>query len=408
MTSKLATAARAPLGEASRAPAPLQFDSDRLDELLDEEGIDVLIASSKHNIQYLLGGYRFFFFEGQDAVGVSRYLPLFLYFKGQPERSVYIGNSMESWEKDLGTIRVPEVDASSWGSEDAMRRAVAHLATGSGKKLRIGVERAFLPADAEGVLREKVPQAEIVDALMPLERLRAIKTGAELDNLREASVRVVDSMLAVIASHGPGVTKKDLAEALRREEVQRGLTFEYCLVAAGASHNRAPSDQVWREGDVLSLDSGGKYDGYIGDLARMGVLGEPDSELVDLLAEVESIQQATRRPIRAGAMGREIYAAAEAAIREVPHSRDVHFASHGIGLITHEAPRLSTRAPVPYAAEGADKPLKAGMVVSIETAIHHPRRGFIKLEDSVAVTETGCEGFGDHGRGWNRGGLAAT
>jgi Xaa-Pro aminopeptidase len=44
------------------------------------------------------------------------------------------------------------------------------------------------------------------------------------------------------------------------------------------------------------------------------------------------------------------------------------------------------------------------MVVSIETAIVHPSRGFIKLEDTVAVTADGWEGFGDAGRGWNRAG----
>ena len=60
----------------------------------------------------------------------------------------------------------------------------------------------------------------------------------------------------------------------------------------------------------------------------------------------------------------------------------------------------------PTGAPSSARPLEAGMVISIETAIHHPRRGFIKLEDTVAVTPDGCEGFGDHGRGWNRGGTA--
>ncbi len=46
------------------------------------------------------------------------------------------------------------------------------------------------------------------------------------------------------------------------------------------------------------------------------------------------------------------------------------------------------------------------MVVSIETTLLHPRRGFIKLEDTVAVTETGHEIFGEGARGWNRGGFA--
>jgi Xaa-Pro dipeptidase len=42
------------------------------------------------------------------------------------------------------------------------------------------------------------------------------------------------------------------------------------------------------------------------------------------------------------------------------------------------------------------------MVISIETTMTHPRRGFIKLEDTIAVIDEGCLSFGDYGRGWNR------
>src|SRR6202044_2874980 len=93
-----------------------------------------------------------------------------------------------------------------------------------------------------------MPRAELVEAHVPLERLRAVKTAEELEYLRIASDLVVDSMLAVIAGHGPGATKNDLVEALRREEVNRGLNFEYCLITAGTSLNRAPSNQIWRGG----------------------------------------------------------------------------------------------------------------------------------------------------------------
>jgi Xaa-Pro aminopeptidase len=41
------------------------------------------------------------------------------------------------------------------------------------------------------------------------------------------------------------------------------------------------------------------------------------------------------------------------------------------------------------------------MVVSIETTMLHPKRGFIKLEDTVVVTDKGWEGLGDTGRSWN-------
>ena len=385
----------------------IPFDSARLDELLDAAGIDVLVVSSKHNIQYLLGGYRFFFFDYTDAIGLSRYLPLLVYAKGKPEHSAYVGNSMESWEKANDRFWMSEVETRSWGTRDAMEMAVEHIRKLGKNAARIGVERAFLPADAEDVLRTALPHAAIVDALKPLERLRAIKTPAELDLLREASERVVESMLAVFANHGAGTTKRELAEALRREETNRGLIFEYCLLAAGSSQNRAPSDQPWREGEVLSLDSGGNYQGYVGDLCRMGILGEPDAELEDLLAEVDAIQQAARKPIRNGAIGSEIYASAEEVLRRSRHQNFTSFVAHGMGLISHEAPRLSSRAPPRYSGDHADLPLESGMIISIETSVHHATRGFIKLEDTVAVTASGWEAFGDKGRGWNRGGVAS-
>ncbi|MCB1486289.1 MAG: aminopeptidase P family protein [Bauldia sp.] len=383
----------------------LPFDSARLDALLDAAGIDVLVVSSKHNIQYLLGGYRFFFFDHFDAIGLSRYLPLLVYVRGKPDDAAYFGNPMEGYEEALGKFWTPRFEK-GWGSVPVTEQAAAFITRLGKQRGRIGVERAFLPADAEEALRRALPEAGIVDAVVPLERLRAIKTPQELDLLRTASDRVVEAMLAVMTGHGPGSTKLELTEALRREEVQRGLTFEYCLITAGTSTNRAPSDQVWGEGDILSLDSGGNYKGYIGDLCRMAIQGEPDSELVDLLAEIEAIQQAARTPIRAGARGGDIFAAAEPLVRQSSHGNTLDFVAHGMGLISHEAPRLTSNGPVPYPGDDADRPLAAGMVLSIETTLAHPRRGFIKLEDTVAVTEDGWEAFGDGARGWNRGGTA--
>jgi Xaa-Pro aminopeptidase len=87
-----------------------------------------------------------------------------------------------------------------------------------------------------------------------------------------------------------------------------------------------------------------------------------------------------------------------------PHAGANNARADGMGLIPHEAPRLTGSGPVPYPGEDADRPLETGMVLSIETTLPHPKRGYIKLEDTVVVTENGWEGFGDGGRGWNRGG----
>lgn len=78
----------------ARAVEP-PFDAAKLDRLMEEAGIDVLLATSKHNTQYLLGGYKFIFFAAMDAIGHSRYLPIVVYEKGSPDHSAYVGNRME-------------------------------------------------------------------------------------------------------------------------------------------------------------------------------------------------------------------------------------------------------------------------------------------------------------------------
>src|SRR4029077_5340157 len=127
---------------------PVPFDTDQLDKLLDDAGIDVLVATSKHNVQYLLGGYRFFFFDTMDAAGVSRYLPALIYRKGKPEQAAYLGCGMESYERDLGKFWPLNLDLSVVGSKETMQRALAHIKKLDGVR-RIGVESAFLPADSE-------------------------------------------------------------------------------------------------------------------------------------------------------------------------------------------------------------------------------------------------------------------
>jgi Xaa-Pro aminopeptidase len=381
----------------------IPFDTKKLDDLMEAAGLDILIATSKHNVGYLLGGYRFFFFETMDAIGINRYLPVLVYAKGRPAESMFIGNKLEGFEKQLNRFWTPVAETSWMTGPEAMQSAVSHIQKMGVACASIGVEMPFLPLDAANILHSSFADSQLIDATMPLERLRARKSPAELALLKEASERVVAAMQAAFAACRPGMTKHDVVGRLRREETNRDLNFEYCLISAGTSLNRAPSDQVLGAGDIISLDSGANYHGYIGDLCRMGSVGKPDTELEDLLGEVEAIQQAARKPVRAGARGGDVYVAAEQAMRgskQLPH---FDFLAHGMGLVSHEAPHLTGKGVVPYPATDEDRPLESGMVISIETAILHPKRGFIKLEDTVAVTESGWEGFGDSGRTWNLG-----
>ncbi|TJV46102.1 MAG: aminopeptidase P family protein [Mesorhizobium sp.] len=386
--------------DALRAP----FDTDRLAALMEEADIDILLATSKHNVQYLLGGYQFNFFSTMDALAHSRYLPFVIYEKGRPERTAYIASRMESAEHQARPFWTPRFQPVSWGTLDATGSAIEHLRATGRSAARVGIEPGFLPMDAYQMLRDKLEDASFVDATAVMERLRAIKSPRELSLLRKASDLITESMLATIAWAHEGSTKSAIARRLATEQTSRGLHFDYCFLAMGSSHALVLSDQKWQPGEVISLDSGGNYAGYIGDLCRMGVLGEPDAELVDLLGEVDAIQRAAISRVRAGCDGREIIATAETVRKASKVAGFTDFMAHGMGLVAHEAPFLMTNHPIEYAGVDADRPLEAGMVVSIETTMKHPRRGLIKLEDTIAVTSRGHEMYGQSGRSWNPGG----
>ena len=98
---------------------------------------------------------------------------------------------------------------------------------------------------------------------------------------------------------------------------------------------------------------GGNHHGSIGDLARMAVLGEPDQQLKDLPAEIEAVQRAAFAVIKPGAMGGVIYSAAERALKEISQRDNTEFLAHGMGLVSHEAPRLTASGPVRYDATDA-------------------------------------------------------
>ncbi|MEP7456049.1 Xaa-Pro peptidase family protein [Phyllobacterium sp. SB3] len=389
-----------PVEDTSRLNKP-PFDTNRLDRLMEEADLDALLVTSKHSIQYLLGGYRFFFYDYMDAHGLSRYLPFFIYVKGRPSDSGYVGAPMERYEKQLGSFWVSNLNLKNYISPGYAAAAADLLKSVKGARGRVGIEAGFMPIDAYRVLEEQLPEVKLVDATYTLEVLRLLKTPAELRILREASEKVVDSMLAVISKHGPGVSKLTLFDALRQEETARGLKFEYALTNVGTAFNRAPYDKIWEDGETLALDSGGNYKGYIGDVCRMAYTKEPDQELVDLLGQVELVQQTARRNLRPGTRAGDIFDNAGEALAKCSANNKMFFSAHGMGIVSHEGPWLMNTAVPNYPAHHREQPLEEGMVISIETELHHTERGFIKLEDTVAITADGCEGFGDHGRGWN-------
>ncbi len=364
------------------------YDSEKLDRLMEAVGVDMVLVSTRHNIRYLCGGYFFHFHERFTAIGPGRYLPLAGVPRAAPGRAFLVGGGGEKGQardQDLWLELIP----SERSPEAAARDAAAAVRARGLERGCLAVERDFLPASAMETLAKELPGARFAEAQPIMEELRAVKRPDELDILRRITQADAEAIQEAFRTSPPGPTTREVVRTLERGMTNRGLHFLWAFASAGTAMLRAPSEKVWERGEALHLDAGGSDGDYLTDVCRMGVRGKPSPLAEEVFQACLATQDRVRAAIRPGALCGEIYELGQKAFEETGFAGSGRFLIHGIGMVSHEQPRFGP---------GAERPLEAGMVASVETDIRHPEAGYVKIEDAVAVTPSGCEGLGDLGR----------
>src|SRR5690242_1941607 len=178
---------RGDLAHADRRVTP--FDAERLDRLMDEAGVDAVLACSPHNVSYLLGGYRFFMFAHGTVMGTSRYLPIVGYVRNTPAQAFFIGNPLERGQQQNEPLWVDEVQIASWTSRESGRLAAQALARRNLDHARIAIEPSFLPHDAH----QELASLRLRDGSGLLDELRAVKRPDELVQIRAAADAIIAS-----------------------------------------------------------------------------------------------------------------------------------------------------------------------------------------------------------------------
>lgn len=188
-----------------------------------------------------------------------------------------------------------------------------------------------------------------------------------------------------------GITEVELAQAFTIFALQQGaekLAFDP-IIAFGdrtAMPHYHPQKIPLQSGDPVLIDIGVSLDHYHSDMTRVVFFEKADPFLHHVYQVVKKSQEAALKECRAGAAVATLDLAARAVMRqENMEEAFLHSLGHGIGLETHEFPRLKSRG------DNTDIPLEAGMVVTIEPGLYYAGKGGIRYEDTVIVTPTGCE-----------------
>ena len=335
----------------------------RIARQLNEHKLDVLLVSGLPNVRYLSG------FTGSNGLLLlSRSQAILL---TDPRYKIQAGN---------------EADCAARIVRGSLYDAAAKLLKRR-KWKRIGIERNRLTFGGYSEIQEKLDLgASLRPTVGLIERQRMIKSASEIHAIRTSVQTNSKAFARAVPKIREGMTETDLAAELEYQMRRLGAekpSFE-TIVAAGVRtalpHAQPRTEKLHK---LLLVDMGCVLAGYASDMTRMLHLGNPGSQTRKLYKAVLEAQLTAIDAVRAGIKAGDVDRAARRVLKAHGFERQfVHSTGHGLGLEIHEPPRLGKRDAT-Y--------LEAGMAITIEPGAYIEGFGGVRIEDTVLVTESGCE-----------------
>ncbi len=343
-------------------------------------GLDAVVLNPGPTLTYL-AGVQFHLME--------RPIVLFVTPDQDP---VLVLPELELPKMDLFSYKIQAIpygeNPSEWG--DAFRKAVQILGL-DGK--RIGVEPRQLRLLEFNYVKAGAPEADYPDASNALAGLRLKKDKAEIDMMRRAVKIAQDALEATIPLIKIGMTERELSSELIIQLFKHGSDSEIPfapIVSAGpnaANPHASPTERKLQAGDLLVVDWGAAYNGYISDLTRTFAVGEVDDECKAIHKIVQEANAAGRAAGKPGVPCADVDIATRDVIEKSGYGKYfTHRTGHGIGMEGHEDP---------YMRNDNMQLLEPGMAYTVEPGIYLTNRNGVRIEDNVVVTETGVEVLSD-------------
>lgn len=261
----------------------------------------------------------------------------------------------------------------------------------------IGVEPRRLRYLELSLIQKAAPSAQIIPDNTTIPSLRMYKDEQEISAMRKAVDIAQNALSNTLPSIKIGVSERQIANELTLQLLKAGSDpqFPFSPIVSGgansANPHATPTNRILKEGDLLVIDWGASYLGYISDITRTFAMIEVEPEYALIAETVNEANIAGRRIIRPGATASEVDQAARIVIEKAGYGQYfTHRTGHGIGMEGHEPP---------YIRGDNQLPLRQGMTFTVEPGIYLPGRGGVRIEDDVLVTDTGVESLTNLPRG---------
>ena len=265
-----------------------------------------------------------------------------------------------------------------------IQAAAPHIRTA-----KLGYEADRLSVAQFEAVRKALPKTiKLVPTSQVVDRIRMVKDEHELALIHDAVILGADLLTPAVETIRPGIKESEVAaeiEYAARRWGAEGMSFE-TIVAAGKRsalpHGRASNALIPKRGFVI-LDLGVILAGYCSDMTRTVHVGSVPRRSREIYEAVLAAQEAAIQAVKPGATAGDVDLAARSVLKKARLDRYfIHSTGHGVGLEIHENPRIARDQP---------EVLKPGMVITIEPGVYLPGEGGVRIEDMVAVTETGVQ-----------------
>ena len=203
-----------------------------------------------------------------------------------------------------------------------------------------------------------------------------IKSDEEIKIMREAGRVVGQTLQLLVEATRPGVVVKELDRIVRKEYARRGVipTFlgyaeppypaTVCVSINEDLVHGIPGNRVIKEGDIVSIDLGATYKGFVGDSALTIGVGEitPEAQrLIDVTREslwrgIKAARAGVRLGVVSNTIGEYIESEGFGVVRE--------YVGHGVGREMHEEPQVPN-----YGPPDRGPILRKGMVLALEPMV---------------------------------------
>jgi len=355
---------------------PYQLRQSRLFTSLTAGDTDMLVLNPGPSLTYLTG-LHFHLSERPVIAIFTPHHPVILIL---PELEA---GKTESLPFDVSTFPYGE-NPEEWL---AVFRQASLAAGMSGKQIGVEPDRLrFLELE---LLKSAAPEATFISAEEMIANFRMIKDASEIKAMHNAVKIAQDALTNALPQFKIGMTEHDFSAELTLQILRAGSDSEIPfspIVSAGsnsANPHATPTKRPIQSGDLLVIDWGASYQGYISDMTRTFAIGEVESEFEKIAQIVLYANQAGREKVKPGLALEEIDQAAREVIQKAGYGEYfIHRTGHGIGMDTHEPP---------YVRAGNSMRIETGMTFTIEPGIYLPARGGVRIEDDILVTSNGAE-----------------